>query len=202
MIRVFCLIGALCGGAGLSQFPEFSQQYIQRLAGQVDALTLVVKDFDASALAAGLGREEALEQMAGTAFLESRQADMRRSFARHARLSENLQFLRAAGPLARLAAPHRMADPALLQATWVDYVPALPLSVAGIGAGSAGFIGGWAGFAALWALFIWPLRRLVAGRPAPARKQEPGVKREPVLRPPVPVAPPQSRIPKLAGARR
>lgn len=36
--RVLALAGGLSGAVGLSQFPEFSQQYLQRLAGQVDAL--------------------------------------------------------------------------------------------------------------------------------------------------------------------
>ncbi|MBU0778826.1 MAG: DUF2937 family protein, partial [Alphaproteobacteria bacterium] len=35
MIRALALIGGLAGGAALSQYPEFSQQYLQRLAGQV-----------------------------------------------------------------------------------------------------------------------------------------------------------------------
>ena len=57
--KVLALAGGVAGAAGLSQYPEFSQQYIQRLAGQVDALTVVVADFDRSALANGLSRAAA-----------------------------------------------------------------------------------------------------------------------------------------------
>ncbi|MEM9851772.1 MAG: DUF2937 family protein, partial [Pseudomonadota bacterium] len=48
----------LAGGCAMlcatSQFPEFSQQYVQRLGGAVDELRRVAADFDASARAAGL----------------------------------------------------------------------------------------------------------------------------------------------------
>ncbi|NRB05388.1 MAG: DUF2937 family protein, partial [Rhodobacteraceae bacterium] len=44
--RAIALAGGLAGGLSLSQFPEFSQQYLQRLGGAVDALAVVVTDFD------------------------------------------------------------------------------------------------------------------------------------------------------------
>ena len=42
MIRTLTLAGALAGAVSLSQFPEFSQQYLQRLSGAVDELLLYV----------------------------------------------------------------------------------------------------------------------------------------------------------------
>ena len=41
-MRAIAVAGGLAGAAGLSQFPEFSQQYVQRLGGAVDELTAVV----------------------------------------------------------------------------------------------------------------------------------------------------------------
>ena len=60
IVRALVLAGGVLGAASVSQFPEFSQQYTQRLGGAVDALGQVVADFDASAAAAGLDREAAL----------------------------------------------------------------------------------------------------------------------------------------------
>ena len=60
IVRAITLAGGLAVGAGTSQFPEFSQQYAQRLGGAVDALSEVVADFDTSAVAEGLSRSEAL----------------------------------------------------------------------------------------------------------------------------------------------
>ncbi|WP_296375945.1 DUF2937 family protein [Yoonia sp.] len=201
MIRVLCLIGGLAGGAGLSQYPEFSQQYLQRLAGQVDALTEVVKDFDASALAAGLGREQALEELTGSPFLQSRQADMRRTFARHARLAENLMVLRDAGPLTRLTLPHHMGDTAILRATWADFTPAVPISVAGAASGGVGFAVGWGVLAVLLAALTVPFRKTAK----PARKNHhraPAMRHEPALSKPTPVATPADHRPRLAGVQR
>lgn len=153
--RALALAGGIWGAAGLSQYPEFSQQYIQRLGGQVDALTLVVDEFDRSATANGLTRAAALGQMQGTAFLAARKSDMERTFDRQARLSQNLTFLRLATPVERITMPHRMADADTLRATWADFRPAVPLTVAGAIAAALGFLGGWAALR----LLLWPLRR-------------------------------------------
>ena len=169
-IRTLTLAAGLLTAGLTSQAPEFTQQYLQRLAGQVDALALVARDFDASALAAGLGREEALSQMTGTDFLTSRQADMRRTFARHARLADHLASLRAATPLERLAMPHRLADTELARATWSDFRPALPLTAAGAVAGGTGFLAGAALTAALLKLLAGLLRRRPRTAPPPRRE--------------------------------
>ena len=59
MIRILAMAGGLAGAMALSQFPEFSQQYMQRMAGAVDELRGVVLAFDQSASQAGLTRAEA-----------------------------------------------------------------------------------------------------------------------------------------------
>lgn len=153
------LIGALAGGVGLSQFPEFSQQYLQRLAGQVDALTAVVQDFDATAKRNGLSREDALSQLGGTAFLDDRQKDLRRTFLRHARLSDNLVELRAASALQRMTMPQRLGDVETLSATWGDFRPAVPVTLDGLSAAAIGFLAGGGLLTALLTLLKLPFRR-------------------------------------------
>ena len=56
--RVLTLAGGLSGAAGLSQFPEFSQQYAQRLGGAVEELQLFVEEFDADAAGVGMAAFE------------------------------------------------------------------------------------------------------------------------------------------------
>ena len=202
MIRALCLVGGLTGAAGLSQFPEFSQQYLQRLAGQVDELTRQVVEFDQTALADGMGREEMLQAMAETPLVEGQAALWRRTFARHARLSENLMILHEATPLERLTLPHRMADPSTVQAVWDDFTPAMPLSAAGAAATGTGFLGGWALFAALFGLLAWPLRRSYTTAPKPQRRKAPAMKSDPPLTRPTLVADNQPSRPRLAGVRR
>lgn len=161
MWRILAMIGGVAGAAGLSQFPEFSQQYLQRLAGKVDALSAVVADFDASAARNDLTREAALAELAGTAFLDDRQADLRRSFAEHQRLSADLDRLRRASPLERLTMPQRLGDPDTLAAAWADFRPALPATLDGAVSAVVGYVAGWSLLAGVWALLAWPFRRRV-----------------------------------------
>ena len=202
MIRVLCLAGGLAGAAGLSQFPEFSQQYLQRLAGQVDALTIVVKEFDAAALAEGMGREEALEDLASSDFQLSHQASMRATFARHARLAENLMILREASSLQLLTLPHRMTDGPLVQDVWADFNPAVPASVAGAAAAGAGFLGGRFGLLALLTMIIVPLRKMARKVERPDDRKEPAMRVDPPLARPRLVAEAPDHRPRLAGVQR
>ncbi len=159
MLRALALTGGLLGAAVVSQFPEFTQQYTQRLGGQVEALETVLADFDASAQKAEMTREEALASMGGSVFLENRRRDMRDTIERHARLSDDLAALQDASPLERLTMPHRVTDTALARATYEEFRPALPLSIEGAISALAGYLGGWLAVSALLTLLAWPFKR-------------------------------------------
>ena len=159
MWRILAMVGGVSGAAGLSQFPEFSQQYLQRLAGKVDALTAVAADFDASASRNGLSREAALGQLTGTAFLADQQADMRRTFADRDRLADDLARLRQATPLERLTMPQRLGDGETLAAAWADFRPAIPATLDGAVSAGIGYMAGWGLLAGLWSVLAWPFRR-------------------------------------------
>lgn len=137
--RSFMMVAALCGALGAAQFPAYSQQYIQRLGGAVDALAEVVADFDTSAASLGLTREEALRQMHGTAFVEKRRADMERTIARHERLANDLATLWGHGPFMRAYLATHLTDRDIAHGAWQAFKPALPLSVASILFAFAGF---------------------------------------------------------------
>lgn len=143
MSGVLRLAAALCLAVVLSQFPAFSDQYVQRLGGQVDALSRVAAEFDASAGAAGLSRDQALADLSGSAFRDRHQADMRAIFARLDRARADLQMLRLAGPLKRMLLPHRLRDAETLAATRGDFRPAVPVTVAGFWAAGIGLALGW-----------------------------------------------------------
>ncbi|WP_417249961.1 DUF2937 family protein [Celeribacter sp.] len=159
IVKTLTLVGGLLGAATVSQYPEFTQQYLQRLGGQVEALDTVIADFDRSAERAEMTREEALASLGGSVFLENRRSDMRRTIARHEKLTEDLAELRAASPMERLTMPHRVADTETARATWDDFVPAMPISVEGGISALAGFLGGYGVVAALLHFLTWPFRR-------------------------------------------
>lgn len=176
IVRAVALMGGLAGAAGLSQYPEFTQQYTQHLAGQIKALSAVAADFDASAARSDLTRDEALAQMTGTAFLEDRRADMTRAFGRLYQLTTHHDALKAAGPVERLAMPHRMGDAATLRGTWSGFKPAMPLTLAGALSALVGFVVGAVALRGVFGLVAWPVRRLFArpsAKPPTARVEPP-----------------------------
>ncbi len=139
-MRALVIFAGIMGAASLAQFPEFSQQYLQRLAGKVEGLQAVTLRFDATAHASGLTREGALRQLGGTTFLDKEQADMRAAFADEARLSADLAQLREATPLQRLAMPRAFDDQQLFAATYADYRPAVPTTLDGAICAGLGYL--------------------------------------------------------------
>jgi len=144
MWRILAILGGVSGAVALSQFPEFSQQYLQRLAGKVDALTAVAQQFDATAAKNGATREQALAAMTGNLLVEAQQEDMRATLALQAVLADNLAQLRAASPLERLTMPQRLGDMDTLSATYADFRPAVPATTEGAITAGIGYVGGWA----------------------------------------------------------
>ena len=143
ILRTVTLVGALSGAVAFSQFPEYSQQYTQRLAGAVDELSRVVESFDADASALGLTRQQALSDMdkAG-GMAEARAESMQRVFTRYDRLSNDLNILRPKAPVGQAVQIWRMTDPELARKAWEDFKPAVPVTVDGITLGLAGFLAG------------------------------------------------------------
>jgi len=74
-MRILALAAGVAGAAAGSQYSAFLQQYIQRLAGQVDTLTLAIADFDQSAAASNLSHKAALDQMQGWHCTAAKPAD-------------------------------------------------------------------------------------------------------------------------------
>ena len=159
--RTIVLAGGLAGAASLSQFPEFSQQYTQRLGGAVDELSRVVADFDADAAEVGLSREAALVDLAQGGQMGAQRADtMVGTIERHRRLSEDLVAIRSVGPFTRAAQAGRFTDTEIAKAAWADYKPALPLTFEGGVFAAFGF----AVFGLFFSVLVSALRRLYRRR--------------------------------------
>lgn len=152
-MRVSGLIGGVLAAASLSQFPEFTQQYEQRLGGAVDQLQIIVADFDASAARAGLSRDEALAtyDSVESGFLVDRGRDMRMVFARFDKLSSHLAELQNAGPLDKVTGFARYYDQEVGTRALETYQPAVPVTPESFGWAGAGLLGGYGLIAGLMA---------------------------------------------------
>lgn len=139
-VLIFLIIAS--SAALFSQAPEFAQQYRQRLGGAIDELTRIIQTFDEQANHAGLDRQAALNVYTASqeGFLRQQGDALRSSFARYQSLSDQLEDLSAASPILRPVMIARQPDHRIIAHVWQDFVPALPVSIAGAV---------WAGFGAL-----------------------------------------------------
>ncbi len=142
-MRILAMAGGIAGAVALSQFPEFSQQYVQRLSGAADELRAVTLAFDTAARVGGFTREDALAELRGTGFGDQFSDDMRARIYRYERLNADYQALASAAPLQRLARVWRIRDPELVQRTWDDFKPAVPMTTEGLIFAGIGYAGGW-----------------------------------------------------------
>ncbi len=143
MVKLVKMTGGVLLACSMSQFPEYSQQYVQRLGGAVDELATVVEDFDATAQSSGQNRETALLSMQGTDFLTRRQDDMRRTITRQEVLTQDYDVLRDASAYERLAYISKLTDTGITERAWDDFKPAVPLTLDGLIFTLTGYLAGY-----------------------------------------------------------
>ncbi len=159
MIRTLAMIGGLLGAVVLSQFPEFSQQYMQRLAGARTELKVITAGFDLTAKAAGYSRDEALENMGGSEFQDKLRDQMQGNFTRFDRLDSAYVSLKGSEPLVRLTKVWHFRDTDLVKRTWDDFRPAVPVTTDGLIFAGIGFAAGWLLVSLLLGAFLRPFTR-------------------------------------------
>jgi hypothetical protein len=172
ILRAVTLAGGLAGAVCLSQFPEFSQQYMQRLGGAVDELARQVTRYEADAAKVGLPLDGYLLALADEGDMARTQAgNITADIARHDRLAQALQALEDAGPFmrARLAFDF-MPDGEVAARTYETFKPAVPASFEGAVFAGTGFVTGWAVLALAlsilrrsWRMLRDPLGRRTTG---------------------------------------
>lgn len=153
------------GGVGLavvmSQFPEYAQQYTQRLGGAVDELRVVTEDFDRAAIQAGLDRPGALQryQSSSDSFLADRGESMERTFRRYDLLSQTLHKIQGADPVERFRNLPAYLDTDIGRRTLENYQPAVPVTMEGLFYAAGGFGVGYLLLSALIRFCALPFRR-------------------------------------------
>jgi len=160
MRRTLAVVGGFALGLCFSQFPEYAQQYEQRLGGAVDELKAIVTDFDRDAQRFGLTRQEALQRYAVSPddFLIARGTSMDQTLSRYDKLSGMLADLQNAGPLGRVAHLPDYLDTDVGARALQAYEPAVPVTAEGLGWGVAGWIIGYLILYPLLGLFTLPFR--------------------------------------------
>ena len=146
-VLIIC-VGLVCG-AGASQGPEFTQQYLQRLGGWVDSYQDRVTRLDARAAQFDMSREQYLAALQASADPKVRkEAANIASWPVYLKRYTEMQQMLQNGPswMQPIRLLQNYNDPAfapIIQATLADYKPGTPITAEGAAFGGAGFVGGW-----------------------------------------------------------
>jgi hypothetical protein len=161
MRRSVSIIGGLVVATLLSQFPEYAQQYEQRLGGAVDELRIIVNEFEMSATSFGLTRDEALARYAATGddFIRGRGTTMAQIIARYETLSETLAEIQGAAGWERFTHLPQYLDSDIGARALENYRPAVPVTVEGAAYAIAGFMLGYLVTSGLVRFLMLPFRR-------------------------------------------
>jgi hypothetical protein len=161
MRRSLSFVGGLALALVLSQFPEYAQQYTQRLGGAVDELRVITQDFDDAAAESGLTREAALGryELVSDDFVAGRGRSMRQTFERYAALATTLEQIRGADPWTRFTLLPKYLDSDIGARTLDDFKPAVPVTLEGLTYALAGFGIGCLVLSGLMRFLMLPFRR-------------------------------------------
>jgi len=155
------MLASVCGiglALVLSQFPEYAQQYTQRLGGAVDELRVVTEEFDRAATEGGLTRAAAIDRYSASndEFLAGRGSSMTATFQRYDKLRETLAQIQNAGPIERFQSLPAYLDTDIGRRTLENYKPAVPVTMEGILYALAGFLLGFAMLSAVVKVVMLP----------------------------------------------
>ena len=161
MRRIIAGVGGLGLAIALSQFPEYAQQYTQRLGGAVDELRVITEDFDRAAVEGGLDRAAALGryEASNDDFLAGRGGSMTATFQRYEQLSATLARIQNAGAIERFQSLPAYLDTDIGRRTLESYKPAIPVTMEGILYAGGGFILGYLIFSGLWRFLAMPFKK-------------------------------------------
>jgi hypothetical protein len=145
MRKFVLLISALVWAALLSQFPEFYQQYTQRLGGRLDELNLQMRDLDARAGKLGLTRFEYVRRFINNPdqVIQLEGQNLSNLMGRQIAYTKAFNALQNAPPLWRAVRFAEYFDEDIALPTVEIFKPAVPLTIEGAIYSGTGFLIGW-----------------------------------------------------------
>ncbi|GAA4224518.1 polyhydroxyalkanoate synthesis regulator phasin [Sagittula marina] len=168
ILRALAVGAGMMGAIGASQFPEFSQQYMQRLGGAVDELDRQITRYAADAAEVGMTLPDYLDRLAKEGPLARTQAqNMISDMARYEQLAADLGALQGAGPFMRAKLATHLGDAQIWARARETYKPAVPATFEGATFAGTGFVAGWLGLTLIFGF----LRRLVLTLRRPIRRR-------------------------------
>jgi len=154
------VFAAVSGALLFGQFPEFFQQYLQRLGGSLDELRNRTLEIQTDAANMGLSVEAYV-----TSFLDSpphalEGAHMQDSLTRLPKLEEAYRVLAEAAPWERAGLFLTHSDGTVAARTLEAFKPAMPATLEGVGYGLIGALAGLLLYAAGRRTWVWSRRNV------------------------------------------
>ena len=155
MKLVFTIITALLFGSLLSQFPEFYQQYLQRLGGQLDGIRLEITDLDQRAESVQKNRFEYIRRLLENddPIVQNEGDNLARLLGKQIKLQRTFDDLNSSNPLWRSVRFAHHFNNEIAIPTLDSFRPAIPITVEGAYYFSLGAFLGW--------FFSWLLGRFL-----------------------------------------
>ncbi|MDW3206010.1 MAG: DUF2937 family protein [Alphaproteobacteria bacterium] len=157
MLKKLHILFALLFAVAMSQFPEFHQQYTQRVGGALDELTLQIAALDERAEKAGMDRYDYVRHFQSNPddIVRGEGDAMLATLARRQRLEAAYQRLIDAPWYMIVLETAFHLEPDIATNTAKAFVPAVPISFSGAVHTFAGFMIGYLLPAALGSLLPW-----------------------------------------------
>ncbi|MEO5807703.1 DUF2937 family protein [Devosia sp.] len=165
MRRTLAGIGGIGLAIALSQFPEYAQQYTQRLGGAVDELRVIVTDFDKAAREGGLDRQQALARFEASpdSFVAGRGISIAQTINRYETLSAALIRLESANAIERFQQLPAFLDTDVGSRTLEAFEPAVPVTFEGFAYAGIGLLAGYLVVSGIYSFVMLPFRRRYPG---------------------------------------
>lgn len=145
MKTTLIILSTLAFGVILSQFPEFYQQYTQRVGGHLDGVKLQVADLDQRAASINKNRFEYIRRLLKNkdAVVQNEGHSLVRLLGSEIKLQSAFDSLNEPVALWRSARFVQHFDKNIAIATLNSYRPAIPLTVEGLAYFCSGAVLGW-----------------------------------------------------------
>jgi len=145
MKSIFTIITVLLLGALLSQFPEFYQQYLQRVGGQLDGTRLEINDLDQRAASVQSNRFQYIRRLLENSdpIVQNEGHSLARLLGRQIKLQRTFHDLNGSDPLWRSVRFAQHFNNNIAISTLYSFRPAVPITVEGAYYFSLGAFLGW-----------------------------------------------------------
>ncbi len=153
-------ICAVLGAVGLSQFPQFFGQYMQRLGGHLSEARRIFEQYQKAAADAGLSLEDYIQEhlnATSEVFVSSGRV-IENLVNRYYELEQSYLALADSNIFNRWFVFLREVDWEIAAGTWHSFIPGVPTTIEGLSYAIAGLLVGWGIYTALKTVATYPFR--------------------------------------------